>query len=347
MERKKSHEGAEQCPEKNCQGKKSKPRKNLFFGKKTGNAHRNDFSSVSASSSRFLMSDVSNFPPSPALDFSNFIRETSLMQREFPFDSSNLFGSKFDGRTTAAARMSRRQRHHIFHPFSTATPAGFEKSFYSSHFPSSSHYMLAQLPSPTNSEASVWTPRDPPSMAYGKHTLANVYQSVNPGESYERPRKRPLMEEHLSREATAEQIGHHSSDQLFDNCAVTKLSSRSVSAPPRASLAKQSHASGVNSTAAPRAFTTSRNKKARKTSFDFERTIREQPVTSNTLLKSILEEMKFATGRMKAEDTRCDMCNDWKFAAMVVDRACLWVFTLFTLGSTAVIFISAPNVVHF
>ena len=347
MERKENHEGNEQCPLKTSQGKKSKPQKNLLFGKKAGNAHRNDFSSVSASSSRFLMSDVSNFPPSPALDFSNFIRETSLMQREFPFDSSNLFGSKFDGRSSMAARMSRRQRHNLFNPFSITTPTVFEKSFYSSNFPSSSHYMLAQLPSPTNSEASVWTPRDPSSMAYGQHKLANVYQSINPGESFERPRKRPLLEEQLSREATVGQNGHHSSDQLFDNCMVTKLSSRSVSAPPRASSSRQSLATGVNSTAAPRTLTTSRNKKARNTSFGFERTTGDQSQTSNSLLKNILEEMKFATGRMKSEDTRCEMCNDWKFAAMVVDRTCLWFFTLFTLGSTAVIFISAPNVVHF
>ncbi|KIH51584.1 hypothetical protein ANCDUO_18329 [Ancylostoma duodenale] len=37
--------------------------------------------------------------------------------------------------------------------------------------------------------------------------------------------------------------------------------------------------------------------------------------------------------------------NNWKFAAMVVDRLCLYVFTLFILASTIGIFSSAPYLV--
>ncbi|ESN90492.1 hypothetical protein HELRODRAFT_108613 [Helobdella robusta] len=68
---------------------------------------------------------------------------------------------------------------------------------------------------------------------------------------------------------------------------------------------------------------------------------------SEQLLLSILNELKFATNKIRNDDMRCDMCNDWKFAAMVVDRLCLWLFTVFTLGSTAIVFLSAPHVVKY
>ena len=40
------------------------------------------------------------------------------------------------------------------------------------------------------------------------------------------------------------------------------------------------------------------------------------------------------------------MKNEWKFAAMVIDRACFIVCLLFTFGSTFGIMLSAPNLLE-
>lgn len=39
-----------------------------------------------------------------------------------------------------------------------------------------------------------------------------------------------------------------------------------------------------------------------------------------------------------------DAIADWKFAAMVVDRVCLIIFSAFIIGSTCGIMFSAPNI---
>ena len=36
--------------------------------------------------------------------------------------------------------------------------------------------------------------------------------------------------------------------------------------------------------------------------------------------------------------------NDWKYAAIVLDRLCLLIFTLFTLIATIVLFTTAPHI---
>ena len=36
--------------------------------------------------------------------------------------------------------------------------------------------------------------------------------------------------------------------------------------------------------------------------------------------------------------------NDWKYAAIVLDRLCLMAFTLFTLIATVVLFSAAPHI---
>ena len=36
--------------------------------------------------------------------------------------------------------------------------------------------------------------------------------------------------------------------------------------------------------------------------------------------------------------------NDWKYAAIVLDRVCLLTFTLFTLIATVVLFSAAPHI---
>jgi len=37
--------------------------------------------------------------------------------------------------------------------------------------------------------------------------------------------------------------------------------------------------------------------------------------------------------------------NDWKFAAMVLDRLCLITFTLFTFVATIAVLLSAPHII--
>ena len=60
-------------------------------------------------------------------------------------------------------------------------------------------------------------------------------------------------------------------------------------------------------------------------------------------LKEILKELRFLTTKIKKDDEYQDACNDWKFAAMVIDRLCLWMFTVFTVTSTCGILFSAPH----
>jgi hypothetical protein len=67
------------------------------------------------------------------------------------------------------------------------------------------------------------------------------------------------------------------------------------------------------------------------------------PLIENSTLSVIVRELRYITHRMRREDECEDIKNDWKFAAMVVDRICLIVFTAFLIVSTIGIFISAPN----
>lgn len=66
--------------------------------------------------------------------------------------------------------------------------------------------------------------------------------------------------------------------------------------------------------------------------------------TSQTILKDILKELQFLSAKKREDDEFMDTCNDWKFAAIVVDRFCLWLFTVFTIVSTCAILFSAPHV---
>ncbi|CAH1797307.1 unnamed protein product [Owenia fusiformis] len=60
-------------------------------------------------------------------------------------------------------------------------------------------------------------------------------------------------------------------------------------------------------------------------------------------LNAILRELKVMNRKTKENDKYTSEANDWKFAARVIDRLCIWIFSIFTLGSTLGIFLSAPN----
>ncbi|KAK2586115.1 hypothetical protein KPH14_008393 [Odynerus spinipes] len=62
-------------------------------------------------------------------------------------------------------------------------------------------------------------------------------------------------------------------------------------------------------------------------------------------LHTILKELQFITSRMRKADEDDEVINDWKFAAMVVDRVCLIVFTAFTVLATFVTLSRAPHII--
>ena len=62
-------------------------------------------------------------------------------------------------------------------------------------------------------------------------------------------------------------------------------------------------------------------------------------------LRCILRELKVLTSKVRSDQEVTEKCNDWKFAALVIDRLCLWVFTVVTVASTMGIIFSAPHVI--
>ncbi|KAG7324123.1 hypothetical protein KOW79_012139 [Hemibagrus wyckioides] len=65
-----------------------------------------------------------------------------------------------------------------------------------------------------------------------------------------------------------------------------------------------------------------------------------------TDLAKILEEVRYITKRLRNRDEDASMCNEWKFAAAVIDRMCLMAFSFFTILCTFGILMSAPNFVE-
>ncbi|XP_032529179.2 neuronal acetylcholine receptor subunit alpha-7 isoform X2 [Danaus plexippus] len=61
-------------------------------------------------------------------------------------------------------------------------------------------------------------------------------------------------------------------------------------------------------------------------------------------LSLILKELRVITDKMRTDDEEADISRDWKFAAMVVDRLCLIIFTLFTIIATLAVLLSAPHI---
>ncbi|XP_051547776.1 neuronal acetylcholine receptor subunit alpha-7-like [Myxocyprinus asiaticus] len=63
-------------------------------------------------------------------------------------------------------------------------------------------------------------------------------------------------------------------------------------------------------------------------------------------LAKILEEVKYIATRFRNQDEDERLCNEWKFAAAVIDRLCLMAFSIFTILCTIGILMSAPNFVE-
>ena len=62
-------------------------------------------------------------------------------------------------------------------------------------------------------------------------------------------------------------------------------------------------------------------------------------------LLAILNELRFITHKIKEDADNAEEINDWKFAAMVIDRLCVWIFTISMITTTLAVLISAPHIV--
>ena len=62
-------------------------------------------------------------------------------------------------------------------------------------------------------------------------------------------------------------------------------------------------------------------------------------------LSMILKEIRVITDKIRDEEDTAAIENDWKFAAMVLDRLCLITFTLFTFVATIAVLLSAPHII--
>nr|XP_028562615.1 neuronal acetylcholine receptor subunit alpha-7 isoform X2 [Podarcis muralis] len=70
------------------------------------------------------------------------------------------------------------------------------------------------------------------------------------------------------------------------------------------------------------------------------------PSETDPELAKILEEVRYIANRFRDQDEAEAICNEWKFAASVVDRLCLMAFSVFTIICTIGILMSAPNFVE-
>jgi hypothetical protein len=74
-------------------------------------------------------------------------------------------------------------------------------------------------------------------------------------------------------------------------------------------------------------------------------TTSSQPNHAVRLLKDILSELRQLTDKVTLDDEIQTEINEWRFAAMVVDRLCLCAFTIFTVISTFATLFTAPHVI--
>ena len=59
----------------------------------------------------------------------------------------------------------------------------------------------------------------------------------------------------------------------------------------------------------------------------------------------ILKEIKVITDKIRDDEESSSIEGDWKFAAMVIDRLCLIVYTIFTILATIAVLWTAPHVI--
>ena len=60
-------------------------------------------------------------------------------------------------------------------------------------------------------------------------------------------------------------------------------------------------------------------------------------------LLAILNELRWITGKLKDDAEEGGETSDWKFVAMVIDRLCFWVFSMYYVAGSIIILMRAPN----
>lgn len=68
------------------------------------------------------------------------------------------------------------------------------------------------------------------------------------------------------------------------------------------------------------------------------------PISYNDI-NTIIKELRFITNRIRKEDEIQDIIQEWKFAGMVIDRLCLFLFSAFTIIATVVCLSRAPHLI--
>jgi len=61
-------------------------------------------------------------------------------------------------------------------------------------------------------------------------------------------------------------------------------------------------------------------------------------------LLAILNELRWMTNKLKDDAEEGSATSDWKFVAMVIDRLCFWVFAIYYVVGSIIIFMRAPNI---
>ena len=73
------------------------------------------------------------------------------------------------------------------------------------------------------------------------------------------------------------------------------------------------------------------------------RSVNPDVIEIKQFLKSIMIDISNISNKIKDDDEEGDLSLDWKFAAMVLDKLCLYVFAILTVVLTCGILMSSPN----
>ena len=58
----------------------------------------------------------------------------------------------------------------------------------------------------------------------------------------------------------------------------------------------------------------------------------------------IYKELRFLTDNVREKDKNDAIATDWQFAARIIDRLCLYIFSFITIVSSIVLGISSPSI---
>jgi len=81
--------------------------------------------------------------------------------------------------------------------------------------------------------------------------------------------------------------------------------------------------------------------------YAYENITKQNDESFSQNLNMILKELQTITNKIKNDEEDEEKSLDWKFAAMVIDRLCLVIFTFATFISTAVTVITSKNFFKF